>query len=132
MKVGKEKVEASLKDAQMELDKNRETLKNQTEQTEKLSKEVREEEEGRGERGREGGSGRDRGCTHMVLYQHTKEVLFSQLEALRVELVRSAQERASEVEQYKMEVAAASLKHEEAKSSFDSQVRTNTWQSQHT
>lgn len=130
MKVGKEKVEASLKDAQMELDKNRETLKNQTEQTEKLSKEVREE--GRGERGREGGSGRDRGRTHIVLYQHTKEVLFSQLEALRVELVRSAQERASEVEQYKMEVAAASLKHEEAKSSFDSQVRTNTWRSQHT
>lgn len=70
MKVGKEKVEASLKDAQVELDKNRETLKNQTEQTEKLSKEVREEEEGRGERGR------DRGHTHMVLYQHTKEVLF--------------------------------------------------------
>ena len=52
MKVGKEKVEASLKDAQMELDKNRETLKNQTEQTEKLSKEVRE-----GGKGGQGGTG---------------------------------------------------------------------------
>jgi len=60
VRVGKEKVEASLKDAQMELEKNRETLKNQTEQTEKLSKEVREggkgEEEGRG-KGAQGGTG---------------------------------------------------------------------------
>lgn len=30
------------------------------------------------------------------------------------------------MEQYKAEVAAATLKHEEAKSSFDSQVSTNT------
>ena len=50
MRVGKEKVEASLKDAQMELEKNRETLKNQTEQTEKLSKEVREGGKGEEER----------------------------------------------------------------------------------
>ena len=42
VRAGREKVEASLNDAQMELDNSRETLRNQTEQTEKLSKEVRE------------------------------------------------------------------------------------------
>ena len=124
MRAGKEKVEASLNDAQMELDNSRETVQNQTEQTEKLSKEVRE-----GEREGKGGSRRDEGGRegqgqhpHSSVSAH----LFPQLDGLRAELVRSVQERASEVEQYKAEVAAATLKHEEAKSSFDSQVRTNT------
>ena len=42
VRAGKEKVEVSLNDAQMELDNSRETLRNQTEQAEKLGKEVRE------------------------------------------------------------------------------------------
>ena len=116
VRAGKEKVEVSLNDAQMELNNSRETLRNQTEQTGKLSKEVRVgEREGRkGRRGREGQG------------KHSHTQFFLQLEALKAELVRSAQERASEVEQYKAEVAAATLKHEEAKSSFDSQVNTLT------
>lgn len=56
----KEKVEASLNDAQMELDNSRETLRNQTEQAEKLGKEVREG----------GGGGRDKESTHTV-HHHT-------------------------------------------------------------
>lgn len=114
VRAGKEKVEANLNDARMELNNSRETLRNQTEQTEKLSKEVRVGEREEGRKGREG----------QGKHSHTQFSL--QLEALRAELVRSAQERALEVEQYKAEVAAATLKHEEAKSSFDSQVNTLT------
>lgn len=74
MKVGKEKVEASLKDAQMELDKNRETLKNQTEQTEKLSKEVREEGREREGRGVREGQGMH---PHGSVSPHQRGPLFS-------------------------------------------------------
>lgn len=64
VRAGKEKVEANLNDAQMELNNSRETLRNQTEQTEKLSKEVRV---GEREEGEEGEGGTRKALTHTVL-----------------------------------------------------------------
>ena len=48
-----------------------------------------------------------------------------QLEETRGELVRSTEERKVEVQQYKAEASSARLEHEEAKKSFDSQVRSS-------
>ena len=48
-----------------------------------------------------------------------------QLEETRGELVRSTEERKGEVQQYKAEASSARLEHEEAKKSFDSQVRSS-------